>query len=69
MNDFPWLTVLWAVPFVGAIVTAFGLPIWPSRLQSSKPSPSSLFCTMNHHASVLGGGAFGSKSASDNSRR
>lgn len=23
MNDFPWLTVLWAVPFVGAVLVAF----------------------------------------------
>ncbi len=24
MNDFPWLTVLWVVPLVGALATAFG---------------------------------------------
>jgi NADH-quinone oxidoreductase subunit M len=24
MNDFPWLTVLWAVPLVGALATGFG---------------------------------------------
>jgi NADH-quinone oxidoreductase subunit M len=23
VNDFPWLTVLWAVPLVGALATAF----------------------------------------------
>ena len=37
MNDFPWLTVLWVVPLVGALATAFVPqgPRWPSRSPSS----------------------------------
>jgi NADH-quinone oxidoreductase subunit M len=32
MSDFPWLTVLWAVPLVGALVTAFAPKGAPAKL-------------------------------------